>query len=89
MKDTKTKQVLPKWFTDEGGVLYTEGDSVQNPYSGQSVDLTAEELSIYDFIKGTELMAFSMNDPKLIKNFNKAIHWFRKENVDAYYILLD
>jgi hypothetical protein len=84
-----TKQVLPKWFTDSGGVLYTEGDLVTNPFSGQSTDLTAEELSIYDFIKGAELVAFSSNDKSLINNFNKAIRWFRNENVDAYYILLD
>ena len=85
----KTKQVLPKWFTNSGGVLYTEGDSVTNPFSGQSTDLTAAELSIYDFIKGSEALAFSSNDRDIINNFNKAIHWFRKENVDAYYILLD
>lgn len=85
----KTKQVLPKWFTDSGGVLYTEGDTVTNPFSGYSTELTAEELSIYDFIKGAEALAFSSNDKDIINNFNKAIHWFRNENVDAYYILLD
>lgn len=84
-----TKQVLPKWFTDSGGMLYADGDSVTNPFSGQSTELTAEELSIYDFIKGSEALAFSSNDKDLINNFNKAIHWFRKENVNAYYVLLD
>jgi hypothetical protein len=89
MKDTKTKQLLPKWFTDSGGMLYTDGDTVYNQFTERSVDLTAAELSMYDYIKGAEVMAFSMNDADLIKNFNKAIRWFRKENVDAYYILLD
>ena len=47
----KNKQKLPKWFEGE---LYTEGSVVTNPYSGEEAELTAEELSIYDFIKGAE-----------------------------------
>ena len=48
----KTKQKLPKWFD---GVLYDKGDTVKNTYSGEECKLTAEELSMYDFIKGAEM----------------------------------
>ena len=49
----KTKQKLPKWFN---GVLYTKGDSVTNPFSGDSIELNAEELSMYDFVIGAQYM---------------------------------
>jgi hypothetical protein len=39
------KQVMPKWFN---GLVYSEGDRVSNPFTGESVELTAEELSMYD-----------------------------------------
>jgi hypothetical protein len=41
-----TRVELPKWFN---GQKYDEGDTVTNPFSGQSYELTAEELSMYDF----------------------------------------
>ena len=53
-----TKVELPKWFDGE---LYSEGGEVTNPYSGQSYELTAEELSMYDFIIGAnQLMEMGM-----------------------------
>ena len=48
----KTKE-LPKWFDGE---LYIKGDVVKNPYSGDKYELNAAELSMYDFIKGAEIM---------------------------------
>ena len=83
----KTKQELPKWFT---GQLYEEGDTVRNPYSGESYELTAEELSMYDFIMGAnQLMAMGMIALKSQKDMRKGLDWFRKNNVEAYYVLLD
>jgi len=83
----KTKQELPKWFT---GQLYDKGDTVTNPFSGQSYELTAEELSMYDFIIGaSRLMERGMYAPKIINDMRKGITWFRKNNVEAYYVLLD
>jgi len=83
----KTKQELPKWFT---GQLYDKGDTVTNPFSGQSYELTAEELSMYDFIIGANrLMERGMYAPKIINDMRKGITWFRKNNVEAYYVLLD
>jgi len=83
----KTKQELPKWFT---GQLYDKGDTVTNPFSGQSYELTAEELSMYDFIIGaSRLMERGMYAPKIINDMRKGLTWFRKNNVEAYYVLLD
>ena len=82
-----TKVELPKWFNGE---LYSEGGEVTNPYSGQSYELTAEELSMYDFIIGVnQLMEMGMYAPKGIDDMRKGLTWFRKNNVEAYYVLLD
>jgi hypothetical protein len=83
----KKKQELPKWFT---GQLYNKGEEVTNPYSGQSYELTAEELSMYDFIIGAnQLMELGMYHDKMITDTRKGLTWFRKNNVEAYYVLLD
>ena len=51
--NTKAKQQLPKWFN---GQLYEEGDVVENPYSGESIELNNIELSMYDFIMGATMV---------------------------------
>jgi hypothetical protein len=48
---TKTQKPLPKWFD---GTVYKKGDIVSNPYTGDKAELSAEELSMYDVIKGAE-----------------------------------
>ena len=40
---------LPEWFNGE---VYEEGDKVANRFSGEEYQLTAEELSMYDFHYG-------------------------------------
>ena len=83
----KTKQKLPQWFN---GVLYTKGDSVTNPFSGDSIDLTAEELSMYDLVIGAQYMLeIKGYDEKIIKDMSKATSWFRINNSKAYMVLLD
>ena len=47
------KQKLPKWFKGE---LYDSGDKVTNPFSGETFTLTGPELSMYDFIIGSQLV---------------------------------
>ena len=83
------KQNKPKWFK---GSWYTEGDTVTNPFSGESFPLTGPELSMYDFIIGSQLV-FERQPRNLteqqIKDFHKAIDWFRKNNSRAYMVLLD
>ena len=83
-----TKVELPKWFEGE---LYSEGGEVTNPFSGQSYELTAEELSMYDFIIGANnLMEMGIvRNNKVLTDLRKGINWFRKNNVEAYYVLLD
>ena len=49
----KTKTILPKWFN---GKIYEIGDDVTNPFSGESYKLNAEELSMYDFIMGCQMV---------------------------------
>ena len=48
----KKKQVKPEWFD---GVVYQDGTTVQNPFSGESCKLNALELSIYDFVVGANM----------------------------------
>ena len=44
---------LPDWFEGE---IYEIGDEVRNPFSGDSYMLNANELSMYDLIKGAEMV---------------------------------
>jgi len=82
---TKTK--LPKWFN---GTTYDEGAEVTNRFGGDSCYLNAAELSMYDFIIGAStLMEMGMYAPKNIDDMRKGLDWFRKNNVEAYMILLD
>ena len=83
----KTKQKLPKWFD---GQLYDKGDIVKNPYSGEECELTAVELSMYDFVMGAStLYQMGMHHDELVTNLRKGLNWFRKNNAKAYMALLD
>ena len=73
------KQVMPKWFN---GVVYSEGDRVSNPFTGESVELTAEELSMYDLIMGAQMV-------QRYDVMQKGLDWFRRANAEAYMVLLD
>ena len=89
MKKVK-EQKLPKWFDGE---LYEEGDTVTNPYSGEKIELTAVELSMYDLCMGAtfvyEMMGPWEGDPKVVEDLRKGLDWFRKHNPKAYMVLLD
>ena len=87
-KPTLPQKPLPKWFN---GQIYNEGDTISNPYTGESIDLTAEQLSMYDFIKGAEfvLSARPMGSTSLINEMRKGLDWFRRANPEAYMVLLD
>jgi len=86
----KTKeQTIPKWFK---GMIYDKGELVTNPFSGDSYELNGIELSMYDFIMGSQYVmevAPKTVTQKQINEFHKALSWFRNNNVDAYYVLLD
>jgi hypothetical protein len=88
MKDMSlNKQELPKWFITSGGICYKNGAVVCNKLSGESIELTNMELSMYDFIKGCEIFCYM--DSHVASKFNKALNWFRKNNPKAYMVLLD
>lgn len=72
-------QKLPAWFNGE---VYKTGDSVANPFTGERAELTPAELSMYDLVMGAQLVG----------NYDimqKGLNWFRRENAEAYMILLD
>ena len=82
-----TKVELPKWFQGE---VYDEGAEVTNRFGGDSCYLTAEELSMYDFIKGAEFVMSGMSsNTKLISEMRRGLDWFRSANASAYMVLLD
>ena len=88
-KSSRSEQELPKWFK---GMVYRDGDTVTNPFSGESYELTGVELSLYDFIMGCQMVFDSVPNSmttKRINEFQKALDWFRKNNPEAYYVLLD
>ena len=53
MTKEEVKEQLPSWFVGE---VYELGDEVRNPYSGETVLLDAAELSMYDLVKGAEMV---------------------------------
>ena len=81
------KQKLPKWFTGE---LYKEGAEVTNRFGGDSCHLNNVELSMYDFIMGaTQVMEMGVARQGLTIDLRKGLDWFRKNNSNAYMVLLD
>ena len=85
----KIKQNIPKWFK---GIIYDKGEEVVNPFSNESYELNALELSIYDFIMGMQWVferAPKTVTEKQVRDFHRALNWFRNNNPDAYQILLD
>ena len=75
----QNKQEMPKWFD---GTVYSTGDTVSNPFTGDSIELTAEELSMYDLIMGAQMLS----DWDVMQ---KGLGWFSRENAEAYMVLLD
>ena len=84
------EQKIPKWFDGE---VYEAGDEVRNPYSGETILLTANELSMYDLIKGAEIVLSTMpgavNIPEVTRTMRKGLDWFRQHAPEAYMVLLD
>ena len=60
----------------------TAPEVVTNPFSGESVELTALEVAVYDYIKGCEMTG-------IYKGMQNGIDWFIKNNVKAYMTLLN
>ena len=84
----KEKQKLPKWFNGE---LYEEGATVQNRFSGEEIELNAMELSMYDYVMGSTIVLEMAGGYKhtSVDLLRKGLDWFRKNNSEAYMVLLD
>ena len=82
------KQELPKWFKGE---IYDKGDIVSNRFSGEEYELNNIELTMYDFVMGATYAAEMgiFNTPHHVKQLRKGLAWFRKNNAEAYMVLLD
>ena len=82
------EQKLPKWFNGE---LYEEGSTVQNRFSGEEIELNAMELSMYDFVMGSTIVLEMAGGYKhtSVDLLRKGLDWFRKNNSEAYMVLLD
>ena len=81
----KTKQEIPKWFN---GQIYDKGAEVTIRFGGDSCYLNNVELSIYDFIIGSSTIMEMGLDTDIL-NLRKGLDCFRKNNINAYMILLD
>ena len=60
----------------------SEPVEVQNPLSGESATLTPEEVAVYDYLKGCELIGD-------YSGVRKGLDWFMTNNPEAYMVLLD
>ena len=63
-------------------ILDKEPVEVQNPFSGESAVLSPDEVAVYDYIKGCELM-------RDYDGVRKGLDWFSRANPEAYMTLLD
>ena len=91
----KKKQIIPKWFE---GTIYRKGALVRNPFSGETYKLNAKELSMYDFVVGTNMFLEQFFETKqepsekiekITDDLYKGLDWFKENNVKAYMVLLD
>jgi len=84
----KAKQQLPKWFKGE---LYEEGAVVRNRFGGGEIELNNVELSMYDFVIGSSILMEMSGGYKHtnVDELRKGLDWFRKNNPEAYMVLLD
>ena len=86
-KKEMKKNNLPPWFDGE---IYEEGDTVVNPFSEKEYFLNGEELSMYDYIMGLQMIVqMGMTTPEMVANLHKSLEWFRVNNNEAYMVLLD
>jgi len=84
----KVKQQLPKWFKGE---LYEKGAVVRNRFGGGEIELNNVELSMYDFVIGASILMEMSGGYKHtdVNELRKGLDWFRKNNPEAYMVLLD
>ena len=84
----KTKNKLPKWFN---GLHYGYGAEVKNPFSGETYELNSAELSMYDCVKGAEMIMLmgAADIDSCMDVIDQGKDWFLARNPLAYMTLLD
>ena len=60
----------------------TKNETVQNPFTGRSAELTPELVALYDCIQGCQLL-------EDYTDFDRARYLFAKLDQEAYMILID
>lgn len=55
---------------------------VANPFSGETAILEPEEVAVYDYIKGCEMVSD-------YDGVRRGLDWFSRKNPEAYMTLLD
>jgi hypothetical protein len=63
-------------------LIGTQNETVTNPFSGKSVELTPQGVALYDFIKGSEAL-------NLGEKLAQGLYIFRKLYPNEYMDLLD
>lgn len=63
-------------------IMDSEPQMVQNPYSGGCAVLQPEELAVYDYLKGCEMLGD-------YDGLRRGLDWFIDNNADVYMTLLD
>ena len=82
--NTMTKRKLPF-----DCIVGTEPETVQNPFSGESITIPADAVAVYDTVIGMVHMAERSGNPKHWTVVRKGLDWFRKHEPKAYMVLLD
>jgi len=63
-------------------IMDSENVTVANPFSGEYSVLTPEEVAVYDYLKGCEMIGD-------YTGLRKGLEWFMENNSEAYMTLLD
>ena len=88
MKNQKSAQEV---FPDLD--IYDRGEQVTNLQTRESFNLSAEELSVYDYVCGLHFQIRGLGGPEEEDAFEyrqelrKGLSWFKEQNNEAYDIL--
>ena len=71
---------LPDWFN---GTIYDKGDILINPETNEELEISNIELSMHDFVMGSEMLIEMMGDKSskdLIKYRDEGLEWLKQSN---------
>jgi len=86
---------LPFADADYGGDSINEMETVENPFSGQSIAMPKFAVAVYDVTMGSNQLAelydkkHGMGTSSYWKTVRKGLDWFRKYFAEEYMVLLD